>query len=137
MHVTMLGPREVGRDVLDRCDVKVRQGAAGLRLPESERVQAERGHSPMAYVAGSPEEMRRLPAPTSSGGFGGDFPDYCDVVTGAAPGRESDEQITYYHNIGNQGLQFSSVGGLVYRKARAAGRGREIPTEWFLQDIRD
>ncbi len=137
MHVTMLGPREIGPEVLDRCDVKIRQGSAGLRLPESERVQAERGHSPMAYVAGTSAEMQRLPAPTSSGGFGGDFPDYCDLVTGAAPGRQSDDQITYYHNIGNQGLQFSSVGGLVYRKAKAAGRGREIPTEWFLQDIRD
>jgi len=38
---------------------------------------------------------------------------------------------------GNQGLQFSSVGGLVYRKAVEARMGREIPTEWFLQDIRD
>ncbi len=53
------------------------------------------------------------------------------------PGRESDDQITFYHNMGNQGLQFSSTGGLVYRKAKAAGRGRQIPTEWFLQDIRD
>ncbi len=53
------------------------------------------------------------------------------------PGRESDEQITYYHNIGSQGLQYSSVGGLVYRKARAAGRVREVPPEWFLRDVRD
>jgi len=27
--------------------------------------------------------------------------------------------------------------GLVYQKAKAAGVGREIPTEWFLQEIRD
>ena len=39
--------------------------------------------------------------------------------------------------MGNQGLQFAAVAGLVYRKAKAAGLGREIPTEWFLQDIRD
>jgi hypothetical protein len=25
----------------------------------------------------------------------------------------------------------------VYELAKGAGRGREIPTEWFLQDIRD
>jgi alanine dehydrogenase len=40
-------------------------------------------------------------------------------------------------NSGNQGLQLSSTGGLGYHKGKAAGRGREIPTEWFLQDIRD
>ncbi|MDP9458763.1 MAG: ornithine cyclodeaminase family protein, partial [Actinomycetota bacterium] len=121
MHVTMLGPREISQEVLDRCDVKIRQGAGGLRLTESERVQGERGHSPMAYIAGTVEEMRRLPAKGGGGGFGGDYPDYCDLVTGRVAGRESDDQITFYHNIGNQGLQFSSVGGLVYRKAEAAG----------------
>jgi ornithine cyclodeaminase/alanine dehydrogenase-like protein (mu-crystallin family) len=137
MHVTMLGPREISSEVLARCDVKIRQGSGGLKLPESERVMAERGHSPVAFVAGTPEEMRRLPAKTTQGGFGGDYPDYCDLVTGKVPGRTDDTQITFYHNLGNQGLQFSAVGGLVYRKAKAASVGREIPTEWFLQDIRD
>jgi len=61
MHVTMLGPREVSDEVLARCDVKVRQGAAGLRLPESDRLQAEIGHSPMAYIAGTAAEMQCLP----------------------------------------------------------------------------
>jgi alanine dehydrogenase len=91
----------------------------------------------MAYVAGTAEEMKRLPPKTAEGGFGGDYPDYCDLITGKVPGRTRDDQITFYHNMGNQGLQFSSVGGLVYRKAKAAGLGREIPTEWLLQDIRD
>jgi ornithine cyclodeaminase/alanine dehydrogenase-like protein (mu-crystallin family) len=58
-------------------------------------------------------------------------------LTGKAPGRTRDDQITHYRTIGNWGVQFSSVGGLVYRKARAAGLGRELPTEWFLQDIRN
>ena len=137
MHVTMLGPRELSQAVLQRCEVKVRQGIGGVRMPESDRVRSEVGHSPMAYVAGTPEEMKRLPARTKEGGFGGDYPDYCDLVTGKVPGRTRDDQITFYHNMGNQGLQFSAVGGLVYRKAKEAGLGRAIPTEWLLQDIRD
>jgi alanine dehydrogenase len=88
----------------------------------------------VAFVAGTPDEMRRLPAKTMEAGF---YPDYSDLITGKVPGRTSAEQITFYHNLGNQGLQFSSVGGLVYRKAKVAGLGREIPTEWFLQDIRN
>lgn len=59
------------------------------------------------------------------------------MFTGEVPGRTSPEQITYYRNVGNQGIQFSSVGQAVYRGAVAAGRGRTIPTEWFLQDVRD
>jgi alanine dehydrogenase len=117
--------------------VKIRQGVGGIRLPESERIRSEIGHSPLAYIAGTAEEMKHLPPRTEEGGFGGDYPDYCDLVTGKAAGRTRDDQITFYHNMGNQGLQFSAVGGLVYRKAKAAGLGREIPTEWFLQDIRD
>jgi len=29
------------------------------------------------------------------------------------------------------------VAGAVYEAAKAIGIGREIPTEWFLQDVRD
>jgi hypothetical protein len=29
------------------------------------------------------------------------------------------------------------VAGKVYELAKARGLGREMPTEWFLQDIRD
>jgi alanine dehydrogenase len=124
----MVGPRELSQEALDRCDVKIRQGSGGVKIAESERVKAEIGRSPVAYVAGTPEEMKRLPPKTAEGGFSADYPDYADLVT---------DQITFYHNLGNQGLQFSAVGGLVYRKAIAAGVGREFPTEWLLQDIRD
>lgn len=137
MHVTMLGPAEISDDAIARFDVKIRQGVGGVKLPQSERVKSEIGHSPAAYIAGTEEQMKRLPPPNRSRGFGGDYPDYCDLVFGKAAGRENEAQITFYHNMGNQGLQFSAVAGLVYRKAVAAKAGREIPTEWFLQDIRD
>ncbi len=71
MHVTMLGPRELSHEVLDRCDVKIRQGEGVAKMVESEGAKAEIGHSPFAYVAGSAEEKKRLPAKTSEGGFGG------------------------------------------------------------------
>ncbi|HEX3844721.1 MAG TPA: hypothetical protein VHV80_10185 [Steroidobacteraceae bacterium] len=47
------------------------------------------------------------------------------------------DQVRFYRNVGNQGLQFSSVGAWVHQQAREKGKGRTIPTEWFLQDIRD
>jgi hypothetical protein len=53
---------------------------------------------------------------------------YVDLKYGRAKGRENDRQ---------QGLQFSSVCGYLYKKAKAMGLGREFPTEWFLRDIRD
>lgn len=40
----------------------------------------------------------------------------------------------FLNNIG-RGYQFAAVGGALYRKAKAAGAGRELPTEWFTQDV--
>jgi len=39
--------------------------------------------------------------------------------------------------INLQGNQFWPLAGRIYELAKAQGVGREIPTEWFLQDIRD
>ncbi len=137
MHVCMLGPCEISNEAEARFDVKIRQGVGGLKLPETDRIKMEIGMSPLAYIGGSTEEMKRLPPKNPGKGFGGDYPDYCDVVFGRAKGRTSDEQITFYHNMGNQGLQFAAVAGLVYRLATEKGAGNPLPPEWFVQDVRD
>ena len=60
-----------------------------------------------------------------------------DLAMGKVKGRISREQITYSERGNLQGVQFFAVAGKVYELAKRAGLGREIPTEWFLQDIRD
>jgi alanine dehydrogenase len=60
-----------------------------------------------------------------------------EVLSGAKSARRSDREITYSERGNLQGAQFYAVAGLVYEAARKAGLGREIPTEWFLQDVRD
>ena len=59
------------------------------------------------------------------------------LVEGRAKGRTSADQVTYSERGNLQGAQFFAVAGKVYELARRAGLGREIPTEWFLQDIRN
>ena len=104
--------------------------------PESNGFRKGIGGSLGAYVMGTEEQQKRLPRATKNLKLG-EWPVYTDVLSGAQPGRTSADQITHYRTIGNWGVQFSSVGGLIYRKARAAGLGHELPTEWFLQDIRN
>src|SRR5262247_3313196 len=60
-----------------------------------------------------------------------------DLVQGKARGRIAHDQITYSERGNLQGAQFYAVAGKVYEAARRAGLGREIPTDWFLQDIRN
>lgn len=136
MHVVNLGPHEISAAVVARFDVKVQQGREGLQLPEGDMFRKGIGGSLGAFVMGTEAQRQRLPRATKNLQLD-EWPVYTDVLTGKAPGRTRADQITHYRTIGNWGVQFSSVGGLVYRKARAAGLGRELPTEWFLQDIRN
>ena len=60
-----------------------------------------------------------------------------EVVSGAA-GRRSPDQITLFTGGGTGassglGIQFAAVAHVVYQAAKAAGLGRELPTEWFTQ----
>jgi alanine dehydrogenase len=149
MHVTNVGRREVPDAAMSRFDVVVRQGTAGLQMRQTERFQAERGLSPAAFIGGTIEQMRRIPSKNTQAGFGGDSPEFsdrgaggdkpefADLFTGRCKGRTSRDQVTFYRNVGNQGLQFSSVGGWIHARALESGKGRSVPTEWFLQDVRD
>jgi ornithine cyclodeaminase/alanine dehydrogenase-like protein (mu-crystallin family) len=60
-----------------------------------------------------------------------------ELLDGARPGRTSDDQITWSERGNLQGAQFHSVAGRVYELAKAKGLGRELPSEWFLQTIRN
>jgi alanine dehydrogenase len=137
MHLTDVNHHEVPPAAKDRIDVAVRQGVSGLEIAESERVQARRGQSPAAFMGGTLEELKRIPPAAPRSGWGVGLPHFADLASGACAGRTKPDQITFYQNAGNQGLQFSAVGGWVYRKALEQKKGREIPTAWFLQDIRD
>jgi len=140
MHITNLGPFELTEDIFRAADIVVRQGIGGAEIAKADagpRVRSGVGHSPLAYIAGTSEQMMRLPEPRPQTLFRRDFPDFNDIASGRSPGRTSADQITVYINVGNQGLQFAAVGGLVYEAALARQSGRTIPTDWFLQDIRD
>jgi alanine dehydrogenase len=58
-----------------------------------------------------------------------------ELITGRTPARESAGQITCFLNNIGLGYQFAAAGAAVYRNARARGMGRELPTEWFTQDV--
>ncbi|MGH7848125.1 MAG: ornithine cyclodeaminase family protein [Candidatus Binatia bacterium] len=60
-----------------------------------------------------------------------------DLLAGRAKGRVAPSQITFSERGNIQGAQFYAVAAKVYERARERGIGKELPTEWFLQDIRD
>jgi alanine dehydrogenase len=137
MHVVAIGPQDLAPECEARIDVVVRQGDETLDLPETEQFRRNTGYSRNAFIGGSPEERKRLPEVPRKQRSQRAWPLYADVIAGRAPGRSNPVQITQYRAVGNWGLQFAACGALVYRAARASGLGRELPTEWFVQSIRN
>jgi ornithine cyclodeaminase/alanine dehydrogenase-like protein (mu-crystallin family) len=64
------------------------------------------------------------------------YPEIQDLLVGKVSGRTSEKQITFFLNNVGTGVQFAAMGYCAYRSAKEKGLGREIPTEWFLQDIK-
>jgi len=63
------------------------------------------------------------------------LPTLSDLLCGRIKGRENDKQITGFVNNIGMGAQFAAVGKKVYDAARARGIGREVPLDWFTQDV--
>lgn len=109
-------PPPVGRPELALHDEHLTWQARPDRAHGKVRKSGKRGHGILP-----PERMVSL----------------AQLVDGSHPGRTSDAQITYSERGNLQGAQFFAVAARVYEKAKAAGLGRVIPTDWLLQDIRD
>jgi ornithine cyclodeaminase/alanine dehydrogenase-like protein (mu-crystallin family) len=63
------------------------------------------------------------------------LPTLPDLITGRAQGRQSDGEITCFMNNIGLGYQFAAAGSVVYRKAKESGIGRDLPTDWFTEDV--
>jgi ornithine cyclodeaminase/alanine dehydrogenase-like protein (mu-crystallin family) len=64
------------------------------------------------------------------------YPEIGDLLAGHGPGRSSARQVTFFLNNIGTGVQFAAVGYAVWRGARRLGLGRELPGEWFSQDLK-
>jgi alanine dehydrogenase len=62
-------------------------------------------------------------------------PELKDVVAGKAPGRQSDDEITCFHNYKGLGLQFAAMGSIVYREATKRKLGRSVEDILFTQSV--
>ncbi len=153
MHLTQVSG-EWAADVYERIDVAV-GGDPPSQVISGTPIDDSRGFA--TYLAGDFEALQqawgagsrfasegrhaRTGADGSVGGFQGRAVPLVDLIAGTASGRANDDEISASGGVrgggGKQGLQFVTVSSLVYDLAKAAGLGREIPTDWFLQDIRD
>ena len=136
-HVTCIGGKP-DQDTLQRIDVSLRLGNA-----PAPRGLPEMGLSDeyLTYAATPDENAGLQMKRAGKRAHGAIAEDRCvlleELLTGKKKGRTSDKPVSYSERGNIQGAQFFAVAGKVYELARAKGLGREIPTDWLLQDIRD
>ena len=136
-HVTCIGGKP-DEETLARIDVSLRLGTAPAPRGLPELLLADEH---VTYAAMPERNAGFRMKPAGQRGHGVIAEDraifLADVLSGKKKGRTSPKQITYSERGNIQGAQFFAVAGRVYELAKERGLGREIPTDWLLQDIRD
>jgi ornithine cyclodeaminase/alanine dehydrogenase-like protein (mu-crystallin family) len=120
MHYNSIREFETDMEVLEKCDV----------ISIHTRFGGIQHYQPPGIDEDMPGVRRELPRDWSK------YPEICDLIAGKAPSRTSDQQITFFLNNVGTGVQFAAMGYCAYKGAKEKGLGKEIPTDWFLQDIK-
>lgn len=135
MHVTDVTPLELDNEALRRADVCLKAGETLLKTSGGRSVF--QNFPFLSYVAGTPEETERIPKKPRRDEFFQQIPVLTDYLSGKIQGRSKDDQVTFFHNHGTIGFQFAILAARVYALAKARGMGKEFPTEWLLETVRD
>jgi ornithine cyclodeaminase/alanine dehydrogenase-like protein (mu-crystallin family) len=136
MHVTDLGRESTGPGFIRAVDVAFRPGDSTPGVDDLPPEAFYATHGFLAYVAGTAEERAHVPRLALDRDLV-HMPKLADLLAGRAQGRTSDEQTTWFLNVGAIGIQFAAVAAAVYERARAEGLGIDLPDSYFLQDVRD
>ena len=141
-HVTSIGGA-FDKEAMRRTDVALRFGnaPAPVGLPEWGVPDEVVCYGVPVGAGTSPGENEFYVDSLSRRARGEMIPDktiyLTDLLSGVVQGRTDSRQITFSERGNLQGAQFHAVASKVYEAALQAGVGRELPTEWFLQDERN
>jgi alanine dehydrogenase len=120
MHYNSIREFETDLTSLEKCDVvAIHTNFGGIQH-----------YQPPGIVDDMPGVRREKPRDWTR------YPEICDLIAGKAPTRTNDKQITFFLNNVGTGVQFAAMGYCAYKGAKEKGLGHEIPTDWFLQDIK-
>ncbi len=123
MHLSTIQHAELDPDVFKAADVLITHYSGRPAM-----IDASRG----IEHAEKTESLRRAVRAAIGDNA---LPNLHDLVLGRVAGRTSPEQVSAFLNYLGLGYQFAALGSLVYRNARARGLGRDLPTDWFTEDV--
>ncbi|HTM08369.1 MAG TPA: ornithine cyclodeaminase family protein [Verrucomicrobiae bacterium] len=136
MHVTDVTWDETEPGFANKVDVPVKMGESTPHLENPPPGAFYAAHGFLGYVAGQENEKAIVPRRPPRNEIL-NMATLADVISGRAKGRTDDRQTTWFLNLGVMGVQFAAVCTAVFHEAKKKNIGRDIPTEWFTQNIRD
>lgn len=119
VHLGVINRTEIPPETMDVCDVTVVHSKTGKA--ENYRTD-EVDTADIPYLGGEGFDYER-------------YPDLGELLVGDVPGRTDDEQRTFFFNNIGMGAQFAAVGAVVYERALADDRGKELDTDLFTQAL--
>lgn len=133
-HVTCVKELELGDGVLDHCKLVVVH--TRLDRPANYIVGEDEhpiyAHDPEEGVSQAAKQTRSTRARSQT-----DLTkqaDLAQLVTGKVKLPAAGSMTCFVNAIGT-GIQFAALGSLAYERAKSRGMGREIPTDWLLEDV--
>ena len=120
MHYNSIREFETDLAVLNQCDV----------IAIHTRFGGIQHYQPPGIDEDMPGVRREIPRDWSK------YPEICDLIAGKVPSRTNDRQVTFFLNNVGTGVQFAAMGYCAYKAAKEKGLGHEIPSEWFMQNIK-
>lgn len=120
MHYNSIREFETDLEVLNKCDV----------IAIHTRFGGIQHYQPPGIIDDMPGVRREKPRDWSC------YAEISDLIAGKAPSRTDDKQITFFLNNVGTGVQFAAMGYCAYKAAKEKSMGRDIPSEWFMQDIK-
>jgi ornithine cyclodeaminase/alanine dehydrogenase-like protein (mu-crystallin family) len=139
-HVVNIGAGGApDRRTVERCDVYLRFGDAPAprgrpQFGLEDEFLSYTAEAAIPVLENRPKGAREEPHGVLAAGK---LVSLAEVFDDPGRGRKTADQITYSERGNLQGAQFWAVASVVYEAAKKAGLGQELPTEWFVQDIRN
>jgi ornithine cyclodeaminase/alanine dehydrogenase-like protein (mu-crystallin family) len=124
MHLGSIRDGEIDRAALERADRVV------IHHPEN----MTGGHVVAAAGVKFVDELREVSGDLDCEKIA-KAPCLSDVIAGKVPGRTAPSDVTCFLNYHGLGFQFAATGAVLYQKAIKAGRGHELPTDWFTETV--
>ena len=139
---TVKGTTEIDEEALKRVDIFFTFAPEASKSSAEAEGAATAAHrisgTHRAYVAGQPEDLARIPQVRKEREIDKrKVVSFRDLFDGTAHGRANEKQVISMTGNHIQGIQFASVGGRAYQLIKERGLGRDFPTDWLLQDIRN